>query len=85
MVTDDERLERRERRRLADEHRWLCRMERLEKMAEPMIGILCREGAEVFYCWPVGGKYFESFSHTEVVDYLIRNRYVSDRPVRTTK
>lgn len=75
-MADDALLDRRERRRLADEHRYLCRLERLERKAEPMIGILCREGQEVFYCWPAGGKYFESASHGEVVQYLARNRYV---------
>lgn len=76
MATIEEDLERRDRRRLAAEHRHLVRLERLEKKAEPMIGTLCREGSEIFYCWPVGGKYFESTSHSEVVQYLARNRYI---------
>lgn len=76
MPTIEEELDRRDRRRLAAEHRHLCRLERLEKKAEPMIGILRREGADIFYCWPAGGKYFESASHSEVVQYLARNRYI---------
>jgi hypothetical protein len=53
--------------------RHLARMERLERKAAPMIGEL---SSGKFYAFPVGGRYFESTSHTEVVDYLIRNHYV---------
>ena len=76
MRTIEQDLDRRERRRLADEHRYLYHLERLEKKAEPMIGELCREGVTLYYCWPVGGKYFESASHSEVVQYLSRNHYI---------
>ena len=49
------------------------RMDRLERKAAPMVGELSNGK---FYAYPVGGKYFESSSHTEVVQYLIRNKYV---------
>lgn len=62
---------------MAAEHRYLCRQEVLELKAAPMVGELCRDGATVYYCWPAGGRYFESPSHSQVVDYLIRNRYVA--------
>ena len=61
---------------MATQDRQLARLERLEKKADPMVGELCRAGQTVYYCWPVGGKLFESGSHTKVVNYLIRNKYV---------
>lgn len=76
MRTIDQALNARQARRMAAEHRHLCRLEALEKKAEPMIGELCRDGVPVFYCWPTGGRYFESRSHSAVVDYLVRNRHV---------
>ena len=72
----EQQLDAKEARRFAAEHRYLCRLEKLEAKAAPMVGELCRQGSTVYYCWPVGGKYFESASHTEVVDYLVRNRWV---------
>jgi hypothetical protein len=70
------RSERIDRLRATTQDRFLARQERLEKKAAPMIGEICRAGREIYYCWPVGGKKIESASHTEVVDYLIRNKYV---------
>lgn len=70
-------LDAREARRLAAEARFLERHEKLERLCEPMVGELCREGRTVHYCWPTGGKYFENCSHSAVVDYLIRNRWVA--------
>ena len=63
--------------RMSTQDRYLARLERLEKKAAPMVGELCREGRTIYYCWPVCGKKFESASHTEAVDYLIRNKYVN--------
>lgn len=71
-----QQLEATQSRRMAAEHRFLCRLEKLEAKAEPMIGELCRDGVTIFYCWPAGGRYFESHSHAKVVDYLIRNKWV---------
>ena len=72
----EQQLNANEARRFAAEHRYLCRLEKLEAKAAPMVGELVREGATVYYCWPAGGKYFESASHTAVVDYLTRNKWV---------
>ena len=62
-------------RRMACEHRFLVRLEKREAAARPQVGILMREGREVFYCWPQGGRYFESPSEQTVIDRLIRNNY----------
>ena len=59
--------------RMATQARHLSRIERLETKADLMVGEL---SSGKFYVFPVGGKYFESNSHTSVVDYLIRNKYV---------
>ena len=59
--------------RMATQDRHLARLERLEKKAAPMVGELA---SGKYYAFPVGGKYVESASHTEIVDYLIRNKYV---------
>ncbi|MHC2876632.1 hypothetical protein ACUXLG_005675 [Ralstonia sp. 121560039-2] len=67
-------LEARQRRRLAAEHRFLCRMEKREAAAEKMIGELVRDGKEVLYVWPQGGKYREG-SHGELIAFLLRNNY----------
>lgn len=77
MATLEQHLIAREARRLAAEHRSLGRQEQLEKKAEPLVGELCREGRTLYYCWPVGGKYFESASFFAVVAYLVRNRWVT--------
>lgn len=73
-ITDDQFLDARMARRLAAEHRHLVRMEIREAAAEPLIGTLCREGREVFYVYPVGGRYREG-SHGDLVAFLIRNNY----------
>ena len=53
--------------RMSTQDRVLARWERDEKKAAPMIGELA---SGKFYVWPVGGKYFESASHTKCVDNL---------------
>lgn len=58
---------------MATQDRHLARLERLERKAAPMVGEL---SSGKFYVFPVGGRYFESESHTDCVDYLIRNKYV---------
>jgi hypothetical protein len=60
-------------RRMHAQDRYLTRLEKLEAKAAPMVGEL---GSGKFYCYPVGGTYFEAASHTEVVDFLIRNKYL---------
>lgn len=61
------------RLRLATEDRAVFRAERLERQAAPMIGELA---SGKFYTYPVGGKYFESFSFTEVVNHLAKKGYI---------
>jgi len=78
MTKIDRHLEARHARRLAAEDRYLARRERLEAKAEPMIGELCREGTTVYYVWPQGGRYRESASETELIEFLIRRGYVHD-------
>ena len=79
MAYDYERnLEARQTRRMAEESRFLDKLERLTAKAERMIGELCREGRTVYYVFPEGGKYREG-SFGELVDFLIRNHYVAAR------
>lgn len=73
MSNDTVRANRIHNLRMATQDKHLARLERLEKKAAPMIGELA---SGKFYVFPVGGRYFESTSHTECVDYLIRNKYV---------
>lgn len=70
----EKHLNAREARRLKAEDRFLERMERREMEAEKMIGVLCRNGEEVYYVNPPGGKYREG-THHELISFLIRNNY----------
>ncbi len=71
-MTDDQQLDRNHRLRLANEDRFLKRQERLEAKADPMVGEL---SSGKFYVMPCG-RYRESWSRSELVDFLIRNKYV---------
>ena len=62
-----------DRLRVSSQNRQHDRLERLEAKAEPMVGELA---SGRFYCYPPGGRYFESGSRQAVLDYLIRNKYV---------
>lgn len=73
--TDDELLDARYARREKAMDRYLTRLEKREAVAEQQVGTLCREGREVFYVYPVGGKYRESDSQQTLIDFLIRNHY----------
>jgi hypothetical protein len=75
--TYETRCARIDRLRQSTQNRLLARLERLERQAAPMIGELVRGGATVFYAFPAGGRYFESQSHTAVVDYLVKNGWVN--------
>ena len=82
MITADQQTEANHNRRMANQHRFLVRRERLEAKIERecLIGELCREGRAVYYFWPAHSgmkKPFESPSWTEVADYIIRNGWVS--------
>jgi hypothetical protein len=69
-------------RRMANEARYLSRLERLEARADAMIGELTRDGRTVYYINLLNragnftGKVKESASHTALADYLIRNKYL---------
>lgn len=71
----DQFLDGREKRRAKQEERFLTKLDRQMAAAEAMIGELCKEGKQVFYVYPIGGKYREGPRH-ELIDFLIRNRYV---------
>lgn len=70
-----QQLDARQARRMAAESRFLDRIERREKLAQSLVGELMREGKTIYYCWPKGGRYFESQSEQIVIDRLIRNNY----------
>ena len=75
-------LERRvEARMRRDEARFALKDFRLrlrQREAEALVGQLCREGKTVYYITllPRRGKYKESASRHELVEYLLRNNYV---------
>ncbi|MFN4266387.1 MAG: hypothetical protein ACK4F8_11655 [Aquabacterium sp.] len=83
MRTIEQELDRRELRRLRAEHVYLCRLEKLEKLAEPLVGELCREGKTVYYInltdrqGRLTGKTKEGGTVYELITYLIRNKYVT--------
>ena len=66
-------LETRQLRRMRAEDKLLGKLERLERKAEKMVGHL---SSGKFYCYPVGGTYFEAMTEGAVIDFLIRNKYV---------
>lgn len=68
------RIDRVERLRFNSQDRAAARLERQERAAAPLIGELA---SGRYYAFPVGGKYFESHSYTEVVRYLARNGYLN--------
>jgi hypothetical protein len=67
-------LDARYSRRMAAEDRALGRLEKREAAAEKMIGELVRDGKEVCYVYPPGGKYREG-SRADLIAFLIRNNY----------
>ena len=69
----DRLLDARLSRRLKAEERYLERISRREEKAIEMIGEL---SSGKFYIFPVGGKFRESSSRVELIDFLVRNRYV---------
>lgn len=79
----DRQLEINEARHHAADHRWLVKMDRLEKACEPLIGELCREGKTVYYVNQLSatgkytGKTIERTNYHDLIDYLVRNHYVS--------
>jgi hypothetical protein len=87
MTNEDAKFEaqfsRNEKRRFAAEERAVIRMDRQHAECEPLIGQLCREGKTVYYVnirsktGAYTGKTKESASRMELIDYLIRNKYVN--------
>jgi hypothetical protein len=69
-------LENRCSRRVFAEDRYLSRRERLEARAEKMIGQLCRDGRTVYYVVQTNGKVREANWKSDLVDFLIRRKYV---------
>ncbi len=74
-MTSDEQIDRNINRHLAADHRYLCKMERLDPKADALIGELCRDGKTVYYVNTVSGKTREG-SRFDLVEFLIRNKYV---------
>jgi hypothetical protein len=72
----------REKRRNAAEDRYIDKLDRLMKAAEPLIGHLIREGRKVFYVnlqsktGALTGRTREFGTEVAASDFLIRNRYV---------
>lgn len=70
-MTLEQQLEASQNRRLANEHRYLVRLEKREAAAEQMIGEL---NSGKLYVFPVGGKYREG-TRGDLIAFLIRNNY----------
>lgn len=68
----DQQLDAKQNRRIASQNRFIKQLEQRETKALAMIGELCNGK---FYVYPQGGKYKEG-KKFELVDYLIRNKYV---------
>ena len=69
------RCSRIDRLRVSTQDRHVARLERLERLAQPLVGLLCRGGRDVFYV-SRPGFYFESPSETAVIDRIISKRFV---------
>lgn len=70
---DDARLVRRLDR---EAERFNARWDRIEALAAPRIGELCREGRTVYYACAKPGLYRESEDRQGIVNYLHRNGYL---------
>lgn len=75
-------MEARMARRLAAEDRFLTRLEKRERAAEPLIGELSRNGETVYYInvrskdGKPTGKIREFADHGSALVFLLRNNYV---------
>lgn len=74
----DQQVNGNENRRTANQNRAYDRWDRLSAKIDSLclIGQLCREGKTVYYFFPAGGKYKESNSEVEIMDYIIKQGYV---------
>ena len=68
----DQMLDAKANKREAAQAKYHDQMVYREELAENQIGDL---NSGKFYVYPVGGKYKESNSKTELISYLIRNNY----------
>ena len=73
-MTEDRRIDNLERRHLAAEARWLAKQERLDQLAEPLIGELCRNGRTVYYVNTLKGP--REGDRPALVAFLARNNYI---------
>ena len=75
-------LNRREAIRFAAQDRAIDRLDRQMAAAEPLIGILCREGQTIYYVNQLDrsgrltGKVIERTNRAAIIDYVTRNHYV---------
>lgn len=74
MQTIEQQIESRVSRKIKSDDRAITRLERREAAAEKLVGTLVRNGKNVSYVWPQGGKYREGITR-DLVDFLIRNNY----------
>ena len=75
MQNIEQFLESRVSRRIKAGDRALTRLEKREARAEKLVGTILRDGQEVSYIYPQGGKYKEG-RHFDLVAFLVRNNYV---------
>lgn len=73
-MNDEDRFEARDRARWKAADKAYDKLCRRMDAAEAMIGELCREGRQIFYIFPIGGKYREG-SPSELCAFLLRNNY----------
>jgi len=73
-MNDEERFEARDRARWKAADKAYDKLCRRMDAAERLIGELCREGRQIFYIFPVGGKYREG-TRSELCAFLLRNNY----------
>lgn len=73
-LTLEERAERRVHAMLRRDGAAYLKRGQREEAAQSQIGELCREGRQVFYVWPVGGRYREG-PPLKLIDFLIRHNY----------
>ena len=77
MITIEQQMNTKEKRRLSADDRYMDRMEKRWDAADALIGELCREGKKVFYInlMPLTKGKTKEGSRSEFVSYLIRNNY----------
>jgi hypothetical protein len=74
MQTIEQFIESRVSRSIKMQDRTLARLDRREAAAEQQVGTLIRDGKQINYVMPQGGKYREG-SKSDLVAFLLRNNY----------